>query len=49
MFDMRTIPNIVHDIENAAIQLLERSRRDGRDAGSGECTCPEFCELDHAN
>jgi len=41
--------SIVHEIGSIAVQLFDRSRRDPKEAAARECTCPEFCELDHGN
>ena len=48
MFDMKAM-GIVHETLNIAVQLFDRSRRDPKEAAARECTCPEFCELDHGN
>jgi len=41
--------NIVHETLSIAVQLFDRSRRDPKETAARECTCPEFCELDHGN
>jgi len=41
--------SIVHETLSIAVQLFDRSRRDPKEAAARECTCPEFCELDHGN
>ena len=41
--------SIVHETLSIAVQLFDRSRRDPKEIPARECTCPEFCELDHGN
>ncbi len=48
MLDMKAT-GIAHEIESIAVQLFDRPRRDPKEIPARECTCPEFCELDHAN
>jgi hypothetical protein len=48
MLDMKAT-GIAHEIETMAVQLFDRSRRDPKEIPARECTCPEFCELDHGN
>jgi len=48
MLDMKAT-GIADETRSIAVQLFDRPRRDPKEIPARECTCPEFCELDHGN